>query len=827
MSVPPLTISTTALPPVGVGLPYAYTLKAAGGSEVEFSAAGLPPGIALSSGGTLSGTVIEAGNWQIDITASDHEGPEGGSRTCSTTLTLHAALPEFTPTSGDEQFVPVGATKELSVRVTVAGVPQPWIMINLGSVLVMTDIQGMASTNVTAPLQPGEFHVQAGFDGANFAEISLYAYDMPPGPNPVPIDPLPGPPESPPIITVEDDEIIVESRWVSVSKGTLEASYSSGQAIGRINGQWQVYQEDGSGYADISRDKGRWKTSNGQTGEGDEPPPLDSLPWGPGLAEGFDQQFPDTENGSVTLDVEDTGNTGGGSPWPEWTNNPGVFKYFGSWNGKSVGRTKHITAEVRIRRKEGGSGNAVTKTFLHTVDDADENGEKTNVSTAVENPTLNTSQNEVVVAQLSPSAEGYKPRTARLLPMELRDIKDHANTGDDVTITNWDTAQQITDNNIAWIEAHSSASDAAPRMPQLELRIPGLGQGMTIEAKIEVRYERGNGARHPSRTDKDGNTDTVKIPSDNSFKQVAGDTWQIWSEYPLQDEGFFGGDATLTYRLMNGQSQAMAPRTVRFRIGGKNPDPARAREFIESLNNAGPQGTLWFAYAIAKTESKGYNGGGTRYNQFWQLPKDANDKDYRASRQTHAGRPIWNNDGNNDEGVPLPGGYGLIQVTGNASDAEANIPREQIWNWQKNSNAGLAILESKRTTADAWIIEQKSANNANGVALPNLTVGGVTFAEETDRTMNDAVTMKSYNGSSRANFNWQDNENIAGFVLDPHSAGQFCYWRSRRRVQTDPNDNRWDHGSIQNVPNPGWALSRLNSRNPAFNYVERVCQEVE
>jgi hypothetical protein len=421
-----------------------------------------------------------------------------------------------------------------------------------------------------------------------------------------------------------------------------------------------------------------------------------------------------------------------------------------------------------------------------------------------------------------PVAQMGEVNVVDLLPVEVRDIKDPADTGDDVPITNWDTAQTIADNNIAWIEAHASATDAAPRMPQLELRIPGLGQGMTIEAKLEVKYERGNGARHPSRTDKDGNTDTVRIPSDNSYQQVAGDTWQIWNDYPLQDEGFFGGDATLTYRLMNGQTQVLAPQTIRFRIGGKNPAPARARQFIETLNNAGPQGSLWFAYAIAKSESKGYNGRGTRYNQFYQLPRDASDTHLQATRRTHAGRPLWGNDGGT-----TPGGYGMFQVTGTASEQTANIPRQQIWNWQENALAALVILESKRIEADNWMATQKNPNNANGVALPSLTVHNVTFAERTNRTMNHAVTIKLYNGGSRPNFNFTDNGNAAGFTLDPHSSGNFCYWRSLRRVQTDPNNPRWEDGAVQNVQNPSWALARFNAYNPPFNYVDRACQEVE
>jgi hypothetical protein len=402
---------------------------------------------------------------------------------------------------------------------------------------------------------------------------------------------------------------------------------------------------------------------------------------------------------------------------------------------------------------------------------------------------------------MSPAAPNTE-KLLRLIPVELRDIKDHTNTGDDVTIANWDTAQQIAYNNIAWIEAHSSASDAAPRMPQLELRIPGLGQGMTIEAKIEVQYDRGNG----QRTARNQPEDRVRIPDNGNYQAVTGDTWRLWESYAGQP--FFGGEATLTYRLMNGQNQAMAPQTVRFRIGGKNPDAARAKTHIETLNNAGPQGPLWFAYAVAKSESRDYNGTGTRYNQFWQLPRDASDTAYRAARQTHAGRPIWGNDGGT-----TPGGYGMFQVTGTAADSTANIPRQQIWNWQENALAGLAILESKRTIADTWMTRQKNANNANGVALPSLTVRSVTFAENTNRTMNNAVTMKAWNGASAAPAGFTDPDGaVTGFIIDPQSGGHFCYWKN-----SASGANRWALSRYNNPPDP----------IQPFNYVDRVCQEVE
>ncbi len=185
----------------------------------------------------------------------------------------------------------------------------------------------------------------------------------------------------------------------------------------------------------------------------------------------------------------------------------------------------------------------------------------------------------------------------------------------------------------------------------------------------------------------------------------------------------------------------------------------------------------------------------------------------------HIGRPVFGDDRNRD-GTPLgPGGYGIYQVT------VTNIPREQIWNWQKNVDAGRMILASKRTIANNWMNRQKDSSNANVIPLPNHTVGNVTFADGTSRTMVDAVTMKAYNGASRPDFSMPDNGGVAGFILDPHSSDHYCYWRNRVLKQTDPNSERLDDGTVEVADVPAWALSRLNS--DGNNYVQRVCVEVE
>ena len=68
----------------------------------------------------------------------------------------------------------------------------------------------------------------------------------------------------------------------------------------------------------------------------------------------------------------------------------------------------------------------------------------------------------------------------------LVDINDHANTSseDTDTITPWNTALPITDNNIAWIDAHTSAQNAAPRMPQLKFQIRGRKSGVTLTKQV-------------------------------------------------------------------------------------------------------------------------------------------------------------------------------------------------------------------------------------------------------------------------------------------------------------------------------------------------------
>ena len=250
-------------------------------------------------------------------------------------------------------------------------------------------------------------------------------------------------------------------------------------------------------------------------------------------------------------------------------------------------------------------------------------------------------------------------------------------------------------------------------------------------------------------------------------------------------KGFFGGEAKLTFKYKDQPEQ-----TFLFSIRGRNPNPVTCKSYIKEQT---PDDMDWFTYAIAKSESKDY-GGQPYYNQFL-----ANGGKY-SPVPGQEGIPLHGKDSDT-----TPGGFGLFQVTGTVSNPKEKILRGQIWNWQENVKAALKIIKNKRTQAVDWMDSQKQQSN---IPLPAHTVLNVTFKEGTPQTMKDAVTMKAYNGASRAPLGFVDNGNVPGFYLAPTKAGHYCYWDN---VDPDPHNT--------------WALSRYNDKE--FNYVLRVCKEVE
>lgn len=70
-----LAITTTSLPPATVGLAFADTMTASGGSQpYQWSSTGLPAGLTLGSSGTLTGTPTQSGAYSFQIQVTDAVG---------------------------------------------------------------------------------------------------------------------------------------------------------------------------------------------------------------------------------------------------------------------------------------------------------------------------------------------------------------------------------------------------------------------------------------------------------------------------------------------------------------------------------------------------------------------------------------------------------------------------------------------------------------------------------------------------------------------------------------------------------------------------------
>ena len=99
--VAPLGITTTSLPPATSGTVYSQALAATGGAPpyVWTVAAGTPPaGLALESGGLLSGTPTIAGDYTFTVQATD-----AGSRTATQVLSVTVAAGQASKISWTRQ----------------------------------------------------------------------------------------------------------------------------------------------------------------------------------------------------------------------------------------------------------------------------------------------------------------------------------------------------------------------------------------------------------------------------------------------------------------------------------------------------------------------------------------------------------------------------------------------------------------------------------------------------------------------------------------------------------------------------------------------------
>lgn len=409
----------------------------------------------------------------------------------------------------------------------------------------------------------------------------------------------------------------------------------------------------------------------------------------------------------------------------------------------------------------------------------------------------------------------------------------------------------VDDNNtdsIAWIKAHGG--DDGPEMPDL------LFTGVTTseystKAKLVVEYKRPKIKNEPSDMT---NINAAIIERDkltfpwNGVKEVQ-DSWVIYQDSEwLADVayGFFGGNATLYIDIYDSENnKACDTIEYKFRIAGQNPDDDKCIQYFNDYLNEfynEPKNSLinktqgidateplcsmaWCIPAIAKHETYGYGGEVLSYypynvqisgvasvfNQFFACGSKS------TLTRNQVGIPVH---GEDESGA---GGYGICQVTGDVDYGKyVAIPRGQIWNWQKNIQAGMALLLNKFNDGVRWMNRQMNSNNANG-AVPDYLAQNtatrtgnykgnpysVVISENSNKKMSHLCAIKLYNGatsgteqSGTMHNGKHDVDYNDVFEFDSSKDQQYCTYLSGK-----------------------WYISRYNSKGK--DYVDEVLAQVD
>lgn len=317
--------------------------------------------------------------------------------------------------------------------------------------------------------------------------------------------------------------------------------------------------------------------------------------------------------------------------------------------------------------------------------------------------------------------------------------------------TNSNIQGHVAPSCIAWIQGSNLISNN-PEMPNLSVELGSGSSDIMVSWRFECEYKRGNGYRKSYISDFSQDTDVVKIPANGQFTAPQGGnvTWNIFAEpawvQEINSKGFFGGLARIYMKVGDDAEVEVS----RFRIGGKNPDQAVARAYIDEV--AGNE--FWYAYAIAKHETFGRvreNGAARYYNQFYSTYKpdkigdNANDMGWACWAQ---GWPVYNLDrsysaktGYQQNG---PGGYGIYQLTlgpkkvNGDQTSQTFLTRDEIWNWQANCRRAIHELQEKKTIFAIPLINKLQAAHPSWPSLLNTKNQNFNALE--------AATITYYNG---------------------------------------------------------------------------------
>ena len=165
----PVNVTTSSLPSGGVGIPYSFTMSAAGGvAPYSWTAIGLPAGLSISPAGVITGTPTAPGSSSAVLTVRDSSSsPQTANATLN--LNISAAVPaSITASAGSGQTAAINTAFSNQLVALVkdgSNNPLPGFTVSFAgpgsgagiasTVTAVTNGSGLASVNVSSNATAG------------------------------------------------------------------------------------------------------------------------------------------------------------------------------------------------------------------------------------------------------------------------------------------------------------------------------------------------------------------------------------------------------------------------------------------------------------------------------------------------------------------------------------------------------------------------------------------------------------------------------------------------------------------------------------------------
>ena len=151
-AVAPMITSASPSSVGTVGVPYPFVCTATGTTPIAFSAQGLPPGLAISAAGAISGTPLQGGTFTGLITASNGTLPDATQAFSVTIGTVLTTIASAQVSGGNVLLVGAGPANGSFTVVTSTNASLAildWAAVGTGT------FDGEGHFSFTSPLEPG------------------------------------------------------------------------------------------------------------------------------------------------------------------------------------------------------------------------------------------------------------------------------------------------------------------------------------------------------------------------------------------------------------------------------------------------------------------------------------------------------------------------------------------------------------------------------------------------------------------------------------------------------------------------------------------------